>query len=82
MMTNSNEHLCKNYIDEWDQDPEFGSLGRLLMRSSDPRWVSDPHVEQTKPVTLCFADCLDGDASSVQNDTDSLYLYMDGSFRT
>jgi hypothetical protein len=28
MITNSNEHPCKNYVDEWDQDPEFESLGR------------------------------------------------------
>jgi hypothetical protein len=35
MITNSNEHPCKNYVDEWDQDPEFGSLGRWITRSSD-----------------------------------------------
>jgi hypothetical protein len=27
---NSDEHPCKTYINEWDQDPEFGSLGTWL----------------------------------------------------
>jgi ribonuclease HI len=82
MITNSNEHPCKNYVDEWDQDPEFGSLGRWLTRSSDGLWVRGQHVEQTKPLALHFADWLDEDESSVHNDQDSLHLYTDGSFRT
>jgi hypothetical protein len=52
MITNSNEHPCKYYVDEWDRDPEFGSLGRWLTRSSDGLWVRGQHVEQTKPLAL------------------------------
>jgi hypothetical protein len=82
MITNSNEHPCKYYVDEWDQDPEFGSLGRWLTRSSDGLWVRGQNVEQTKPLELRFADWLDEDESSVHNDEDSLHLYTDGSVRT
>jgi ribonuclease HI len=82
MITNSNEHPCKYYFDEWDQDPEFGSLGRWLTRSSDGLWVRGQHVDQTKPLALRFADWLDEDESSVHNDKGSLHLYTDGSFRT
>jgi hypothetical protein len=45
MISNSNEQPCIDYVDEWDQDPEFGSLGRLLTRSSDGLWVRGQHVE-------------------------------------
>jgi hypothetical protein len=76
MITNSDEHPCKNYVDEWDQDPEFGSLGRWLTRSRDGLWVRGQHVEQTKPLALRFADWLDEDQSSVHNDKDSLHLYI------
>jgi hypothetical protein len=82
MITNSNEHPCKNYVDECDQDPEFGSLGKWLTRRSDGLWVRGQHVDQTTPVALRFTDWLDEDESSVHNDTDSLHLYTDGSFRT
>jgi hypothetical protein len=82
MITNSTEHPCKNYGDEWDQDPESGSLGRWLTRSSDGQWVRGQHVEQTKTLALRFTDWLDEDEGSVNNDKDSLHLYTDGSFRT
>jgi ribonuclease HI len=82
MITNSSEHPCKNYIDECDQDPEFGSPGRWLTRSSDGLWVRGQHVEQTTPLALGFTDWLDEDESSVHNDKDSLHLYTDGSLRT
>jgi hypothetical protein len=80
MITNSNEHPCKYYVDEWDQDPEFGSLGRWLTRSSDGLWVRGQHVEKTKQLALRFANWFDEDESSVHNDIDS--LITDGSFRT
>jgi ribonuclease HI len=82
MVTNSNEHPCKYYVDEWDQDPEFGSMGKWLTRSSDGLWGRGQHVERTKPLALRVADWLDEDESSVHNDKDSLQLYTDGSFRT
>jgi hypothetical protein len=44
MITNSNEHPCKNHVDEWDQDPELESLGRWLTRSSDGLWVRGQHI--------------------------------------
>jgi hypothetical protein len=52
MITNSNEHLYKNYFDAWDQDPEFGSFGRWLTRSTDGLCVRGLHIEQTKPLAL------------------------------
>jgi hypothetical protein len=82
MITNSDEHPCKNYIDEWDQDPEFGSLGTWLRRSSDGLWARGQHAEQTTPLALGFTDWLDEDESSIHNEKDSLHLYTDGSFRT
>jgi hypothetical protein len=47
LITASNQHPCKNYADEWDQDPEFGSLGRWLTRSSDWLRVHGQHIELT-----------------------------------
>jgi hypothetical protein len=82
MITHSHEYPCKYYIDEWYQDPEFGSLGRWLMRSSDGLWVRSQHVEQTKPLALRIPDWLDEYESSAHNDKDSLHLYTDVSFRT
>jgi hypothetical protein len=81
MITNSNQHPCNNYVNEWDQDPEFGSLGSWLKRSSDGLWVCGQHIEQTKPLALRFTDLLDEDENRVHNDKDSLHLYTDGSFR-
>jgi ribonuclease HI len=81
MVANSNKHPCKNYVNEWDQDPEFGSLGKWLTGSSDGLLVCGQQVEQTTPLALRLTDWLDEDKSSVYNDKDSLYLYTDGSFR-
>jgi ribonuclease HI len=67
--------------DEWDQDPEFGSLGRWLTQSSDGLWARGQHVEQTKPLALRFADWLDEDENSVHNEKGSLHLYTDVFFR-
>jgi hypothetical protein len=56
MIANSDEHPCKNYIDEWEQEQEFGSLGRWLRRTSDGLRVRGQHVEQTTPLALRFTD--------------------------
>jgi hypothetical protein len=82
VITNSDKHPYKNYLDKWDQDQEFGSLGRWLTLSSDGLWVRGQHVEQTQPLALHFADWLNADESSEHNDKGSLHLYTDGSFRT
>jgi ribonuclease HI len=81
MITHSHEHACKNYVDEWDQDPEFGSFRRWVPRRSDGLWVCGHHVEQTKLLVLQFEAWLDDDESSLHNDRDSLHLYTDEAFR-